>query len=63
MGYKALHGVTWGYMELHGHLVISDFENPSDSDSTCLFVYAFINYTVKKSTFQKKIPKFQLFLS
>jgi hypothetical protein len=21
MGYKALHGVTWSYMALHGHMV------------------------------------------
>jgi hypothetical protein len=40
----------------------SDFEttSDSDSDSACLFVYAFI-YTVNKSTFHKKIPKFQFF--
>jgi hypothetical protein len=39
----------------------SDFENTSDSDSACLFVCLRI-YTVKKSTFHKKIPKFQFFL-
>jgi hypothetical protein len=40
----------------------SDFENTSDSDSACLFVCLFVClriYTVKKSTFHKKIPKFQ----
>jgi hypothetical protein len=42
---------------------ISDFENPLDSDSACLFVYAFIFYALKTSTFHKKIPKFQFFLS
>jgi hypothetical protein len=36
----------------------SDFENTSDSDSACLFVCLRI-YTVKKSTFHKKNPKFQ----
>jgi hypothetical protein len=45
----------------------SDFENTSDSDSdsACYFVCLFVClriYTVKKSTFHKKNPKFQIFL-
>jgi hypothetical protein len=38
--------------------VDSGFENTSDSDSACLFFCLRI-YTVKKSTFHKKNPKFQ----